>query len=161
EFPRDIEVWDRTGKVLHKVTSKPLEDRIPINGVATGPRNIQWRPSEAASLMWVEALDGGDLKNSAPFRDRIVSLKSPFTGQPHELMKTEQRFAGIQMAAKGGLAFVEDTERRTRRVRTYQVDLDKLPDVAPRVVWSRNGQDRYRDPGQPLTQRLPNGQSAV
>ena len=161
EFPRDIEVWDRTGKVLHKVTSKPLEDKIPINGVATGPRSIQWRPSEPATLMWVEALDDGDLKKAVPFRDRIVSLKAPFTGQPHELIKTEQRFAGIQMAPKGGLAFVEDSERRTRRVRTYQLDLDKLPDVPPKILWSRNNQDRYRDPGSPLTERQPNGQLAI
>lgn len=161
DFPRDIEVWDRTGKVLHKVVSKPLEDRIPINGVAVGPRSIQWRPSEPATLMWVEALDGGDLKNSVPFRDRIVSLKAPFTAQPHELLKTEQRFAGIQMAAKGGLALVEDSERRTRRVRTFQLDLDRLPDVPPKLVFNRNNQDRYRDPGSPLTERQPNGQMAV
>src|SRR5207249_3055661 len=101
------------------------------------------------------------LKNSVPFRDRIVSLRAPFTGQPHELIKTEQRFAGIQMAPKGGLALVEDSERRTRRVRTYQLDLDKLPDVTPRLVWSRNSQDRYRNPGEPLTKPQPNGQAAI
>ncbi len=38
DFPKDIEVWDRTGKVLHKVASLPLEDRVPINGVIVGPR---------------------------------------------------------------------------------------------------------------------------
>ena len=66
-----------------------------------------------------------NLKNAVPFRDRIVALKAPFTGEPHEVFKTEQRFAGIQMGAKGGLALVSDTERRTRRVRTFQIDLDK------------------------------------
>ena len=66
-FPREIEVWDRAGKVLHKVASLPLEDKVPINGVPTGPRSVQWRPSEPATLIWVEALDGGDLKNKAPY----------------------------------------------------------------------------------------------
>ena len=37
-FPKEIEIWDRTGKVIHKVASQPLEDRVPINGVMTGPR---------------------------------------------------------------------------------------------------------------------------
>src|ERR1039458_7393997 len=67
-FPREIEVWDLAGKVLHKVASVPLEDKVPMNGVMTGPRNAMWRPSEPATLVWVEALDGGDLRNKAPLR---------------------------------------------------------------------------------------------
>jgi dipeptidyl aminopeptidase/acylaminoacyl peptidase len=126
-FPKEIEIWDRAGKVLHKVASQPLEDKVPINGVMTGPRAIQWRPSEPATLIWVEALDHGDLKNQAPFRDKIVSLKAPFSSPPHEIVKTEQRFSGIQMTESGGLALVEDSERRTRRVRTYLLDIDNNP----------------------------------
>ena len=52
----------------------------------------------------------------------------------------------MQFAAKGGLALVEDSERKTRRVRTFQIDLDN-PGAAPKLIWSRNSQDRYRDPG--------------
>src|SRR5947208_4822211 len=100
EFPREMEVWDRAGKVLHKIASLPLEDKVPINGVPVGPRSIQWRPSEAATVVWVEALDGGDLKNSVPHRDRIMAWKAPFTGDAREVFKTEQRFSGIQFAAK-------------------------------------------------------------
>ena len=141
------------------MASLPLEDRVPINGVATGPRSVQWRPSEPATLMWVEALDGGDLKNKVPNRDRIVALKAPFTGEPREVFKTEQRFSGIQMAAKGGLALVEDSERRTRRVRTFQIDLDNPGE--PRLIWSRNSQDRYSDPGRPIDEPMPNGGAAI
>ena len=82
EFPKEIEVWSRAGRVVHKVASQPLEDKVPINGVATGPRSVQWRPSAPATLLWVEALDGGDLKNRVPNRDRIVELQAPFTGRP-------------------------------------------------------------------------------
>ena len=123
-FPKEIEVWDRAGKVLHKVASLPLEDRVPINGVITGPRTIQWRPSDSATLMWVEALDKGDLKNKVPYRDRLLALKAPFTGEPREVFKTEQRFSGLQFFEKGGRAFVEDSERQTRRVRTFQIEVD-------------------------------------
>jgi dipeptidyl aminopeptidase/acylaminoacyl peptidase len=159
-FPHEIEVWDLTGKMLHKVASVPLEDKVPINGVPTGPRNVEWRTSDAATLVWAEALDGGDLRNAAPFRDKIVLLKAPFSGEPREVFKTEQRFAGIRMGAKGGFALVTDTERKTRRVRTFQIDLDK-PDQAPKLIWSRNNQDRYADPGQPLTKPMPNGGAAI
>lgn len=160
EFPKEVEVWDRTGKLVHKVASLPLEDKVPINGVITGPRNVEWRPSEPATLVWVEALDGGDPKKSVPHRDRVVALKVPFTGEPVEIVKTEQRFQGIQMGEKGGLALVEDFDRRKRWVRTFQIDLDK-PAEAPRLVWSRNNQDRYKDPGRPVEKTMPNGQRAI
>ena len=159
-FPREIEVWDLTGKVLHKVASVPLEDKVPMNGVMTGPRNVMWRPSEPATLVWVEALDGGDLRNNAPFRDHILALKAPFTGEPREVFKTEQRFSGIQMGAKGGFALVSDSERRTRRVRTFEIDMDQ-PGQAAKLIWSRNNQDRYHDPGTPLGKTMPNGESAI
>src|ERR1022692_5087277 len=87
-FPKEVEIWDRTGKVLHKLASLPLEDRVPINGVMTGPRSIQWRPNDPATLLWVDALDKGDLKNKVPNRDRLLSLKAPFTGEPGEIAKT-------------------------------------------------------------------------
>ena len=159
-FPREIEVWDRAGKILHKVASLPLEDKVPINGVPTGPRSVQWRPSEPATLIWAEALDGGDLKNKAPYRDHILAFEAPFTGQPRELLKTEQRFQGIQMAEKGGMALVEDFERLKRWSRTFQIDLDK-PDAAPKLIWARNNQDRYHDPGRPMEKTLPSGGMAI
>ncbi|HUI56688.1 MAG TPA: prolyl oligopeptidase family serine peptidase [Bryobacteraceae bacterium] len=159
-FPKEIEVWDLSGKVVHKVASLPLEDKVPINGVPTGPRNVTWRTTEPATLLWVEALDGGDLRNNVPARDKIVTLKAPFTGEPREVFKTEQRFGGIQMGAKGGFALVTDTERRSRRVRTFQIDLDK-PDQAAKMIWSRNNQDRYADPGMPVGKAMPNGEAAI
>jgi dipeptidyl aminopeptidase/acylaminoacyl peptidase len=155
-FPKEIEIWDRTGKVIHKLASQPLEDRVPINGVPTGPRGIQWRPNAPTTLMWVEALDKGDLKNKVPYRDRLLALPAPFTGEPREIVQTEQRFSGLQFFEKGGLAFIEDSERQTRRVRTFQISLDD-PAQAPKLIWSRNAQDRYKDPGTPLLKSLPSG----
>jgi dipeptidyl aminopeptidase/acylaminoacyl peptidase len=157
-FPKEIEVWDRSGKMLHKVASLPLEDKVPINGVPTGPRSVEWRPGDAAALIWVEALDGGDLKNNVQFRDRLMMLKAPFTGDARETHKVAWRFSGIQFAAKGGMALLEDFDRKTRHVRTYQIDLDD-PGVKP--VWDRNNQDRYHDPGRPIMKSMPNGQQVI
>ncbi|MGA3239206.1 MAG: prolyl oligopeptidase family serine peptidase [Bryobacteraceae bacterium] len=159
-FPKEIEVWDRTGKVLHKVASLPLEDKVPMNGVLTGPRNVMWRPSAPATVVWIEALDGGDPKTNAEYRDHVVSLKAPFTGAPVEIVKTEQRAQGLQMGAKGGLAFVSDFNRVKRQVRTFYVELDD-PGQPAKVMWARNNQDRYRDPGTPLTTPMPNGERAM
>lgn len=160
DFPNEVEIWDRAGKLEHKVASVLLADRVPINGVPTGPRSIQWRPSDPATVLWVEALDGGDLKNAVPHRDRLMALKAPFTGGAREVVKLEQRYGGIQFAAKGGLALIGDSERKTRRVRTFQIDLD-APGTAPKLIWSRNSQDRYRDPGSPMMKATANGQAVL
>src|SRR5579884_3902897 len=160
EFPKDVEVWDRAGKVVYTVARLPLEDKVPINGVPTGPRSVQWRPSAPATLVWAAALDGGDLKNKVPYRDQVLALKAPFTGEPVEVFKTEQRFEGMHMGAKGGLALVEDFDRRKRWVRTFEIDLDK-PGGEGRLVWSRNNQDRYKDPGLPVETTLANGERAI
>jgi dipeptidyl aminopeptidase/acylaminoacyl peptidase len=159
-FPREVEVWDRSGKVVHKVASMPLQDQVPIEGVPTGPRGINWRPTEPATLVWVEALDGGDTKKKAALRDRVVMLKAPFTGQPVELYKTEHRFAGLTWFEKGGLVFLRDSDRATRRARTFLLNADN-PAQAAKVVWNRSVQDRYNDPGQPVMKRLPNGQAVI
>jgi len=154
-FPRDIEVWDHTGKIVHKAASLPLEERVSLLGVPTGPRDIQWRPSEPATLLWVEALDEGDLKNKVPYRDKVLTLQAPFARSPHEAFKTEQRFQGIQFAGKGGLAILSDFERQKRWVRTMLIDLDHPAE--PRVLWARNNQDRYKDPGNFVLKSMPNG----
>jgi dipeptidyl aminopeptidase/acylaminoacyl peptidase len=159
-FPKEIEVWDRTGKLLHKVASLPSEDQVPMNGTLPGPRNVTWRPSAPATLVWIEALDGGNPKTSAQYRDHIVALKAPFTGAPVEIVKTEQRAQGLQMGAKGGMAFVSDFNRTKREVRTFYVELDD-PGQPAKVIWARNNQDRYRDPGTPLTTQMPNGERAM
>ncbi|HLH16081.1 MAG TPA: prolyl oligopeptidase family serine peptidase [Bryobacteraceae bacterium] len=161
-FPKEVEIWDLAGRVQHKVASLPLEERVPINGVPTGPRSIEWRPSAPATVVWVEALDGGDLRTKADFRDRIMALKAPFTGDPVEIFRTQYRFSGMQFVSKGSLMFVEDSDRKTRRVRTFAIDMDKPGEiVGGEPLWNRNNQDRYHDPGSPVTKTMPNGQSAI
>jgi dipeptidyl aminopeptidase/acylaminoacyl peptidase len=159
-FPKDIEVWDRSGKAIYKVASLPLEDRVPIDGVPTGPRSYEWRPTDPATLVWVEAMDGGNPKEKVPHRDRIVMIKTPFRGEPSELFKTEQRFRGLQFGDKGSMALIEDYERNKRWGRTFLVNPDQ-PGAPAKMLWSRNVQDLYHDPGTPVMTRLPNGQRAI
>jgi len=160
DFPKEVEVWDTRGKLIHKLASQPLQDQVPIDGVPTGPRSHSWRPTEPATLVWVEALDEGDPKKKVAHRDRVLMLKAPFTGAPVELMKLEDRYAGMQWFERGGLAFANDYNRDTRRIRTQLVNVDTA-NVAPRVIWHRNVQDRYNDPGAPMTRVLPNGHRAI
>jgi dipeptidyl aminopeptidase/acylaminoacyl peptidase len=160
DFPKEVEVWDTKGKLAYKLASQPLADQVPIDGVETGPRNYRWRPTAPATLVWVEALDGGDPKKKVPHRDHVLMLKAPFTETPAEIIKTEHRFAGGQWGEKDGLLLIGDYDRDRRWVRTVIVNADKLSDV-PKPLWSRSIQDRYGDPGTPLTRVLPNGGRAI
>ena len=159
-FPREVEVWDLKGKMIHKLASLPLQDQVPIDGVPTGPRAYRWRPTEPATLVWAEALDGGDPKKKVPHRDRLLMLKAPFTESPTELAKTEHRYSSGQWGEKEGLLFVSDYDRDRRWTRTFMMNADK-PGEALKLVWSRSVQDRYGDPGIPATRVLPTGARAI
>jgi dipeptidyl aminopeptidase/acylaminoacyl peptidase len=79
-FPREIEVWDTSNRArvaVHTIASLPLADRVPIRGVPLGPRDFSWRATDPATLLWAEALDGGDWNVKVPARDKILVLTRP------------------------------------------------------------------------------------
>ena len=158
-FPEDVEVWNREAKVEYAVAKLPLADQVPLGGVRTGPRSIEWLPEQAGTLTWVEALDGGNPKEIAPHRDKIVALSAPFNGKPRELYETRERFRGMQPLADGKM-LVEDFNRQTRVIRTLEVDLNK-PGTEARVIFSRNERDEYRNPGSPVLKTGPDGRRTV
>jgi dipeptidyl aminopeptidase/acylaminoacyl peptidase len=92
-FPQDVEIWTRSGEVVRKIADLPSREGTPLTGVEPGPRAYHWRADQPATILWVEALDGGDLKTQVPFRDSVVSLAAPFSAQPAEVAKTEWRYA--------------------------------------------------------------------
>jgi dipeptidyl aminopeptidase/acylaminoacyl peptidase len=159
-FPREIEVWDLAGQVERRIASQPLAERIPIDGVATGPRMVRWRPEQPATLFWVEAMDGGNPKEKAPHRDRLMLWQAPFDGEPREFFRVEHRLqAGVRWTA-AGQAIIEDYERDSRWLRRFL--LDPGPGgMSARLLDSRSSQDRYRDPGDPVPLALPDGRQIV
>ncbi len=159
-FPHDTEVWDRAGNVIHKVHSAPLQDRVPIEGVPTGPRNIVWRPTEGAALVWLEALDGGDPRSKVTHRDKLMLLRAPFTAAPVEVFRSEHRAQPPVFGENGGLALVSDYDRDRRWIRMFRVFLDD-PGAQAKLIFSHNRQDRYKDPGRPMMKTLPNGRTVL
>jgi dipeptidyl aminopeptidase/acylaminoacyl peptidase len=149
EFPKDIEVWSRTGELVRAIGEVPLGEGVPIGGVNTGPRDYRWDPAQPATLTWVEALDGGDPKSHVPNRDRVRALRAPFTGEPSEVVKTEWRFGGLAWTEKGVMLLIE-TDRPTRKLREWILD---GPGAAPRKWQERNAADRYGDRGTPVFRR--------
>ena len=140
-FPQEIEIWNTSGRLVHRVASVPLADSVPLDGVSTGPRHCAWKPTEPATLVWVEALDGGDPRRKAQFRDRVLALKAPFTAEPVEVARVEHRFTNLQWM-ENGMAVLSETERARRWTRSWLLD-----GGTPRELFSRSTGDRYHDPG--------------
>lgn len=159
-FPREVEVWDRAGRVVYRLASIPLLENIPLGGVPTGPRSWNWVPVRPATLIWVEALDGGDPRTRVPRRDRVVRFDAPFSGAPAELLTTEHRFAGITWGERGDLAIVREFDRDRLWGRAWFFN-PQQPAAAPRLVWDMSTQERYRNPGTPEMKTLPSGFRAI
>lgn len=155
-FPREVEVLTLDGKVAFHLASLPLAEEVPIGGVRTGPRSYQWRPTNPATLVWVEALDGGDPRKKVPHRDRILMLEAPFAGNPIELEKTEHRFQGLTWTERPDVALVREYQASRRWTRTWLVN-PNAPTEPARLLWDVSSQDRYSDPGTPLLRTLTNG----
>ena len=158
-FPKEIEVWNLSGEVARRIAQQPLAENIPIRGVRVGPRGVNWRPDVPATLAWAEALDGGDPKSKVAHQDRVVTLAAPFAGEPVELIKLEKRYTGLQWDS-GGRVLVVEYDRERRWAKTWLADAAR-PNAAPRIVWDRSAEDRYGDPGFPLTRPTTAGDQVL
>jgi len=159
-FAHDVEVWDRSGRVVHVMARLPVADRVPIHGVPTGPRDFAWRPNDPATLIWAEALDGGDWNVKVPARDKVMTSRAPFTAAATELLRTEQRFAGLEWGEQRTMALLHDYDENRHWERTFVVDIESK-ERTPSLLWDLSSDELYKDPGRPLYRALPDGQWVI
>lgn len=172
-FPQTWDVVEtKTAKPVRTVVEMPLRENIPTQGVQTGPRGLNWLDTQPATLLWTDALDGGDPRAKVDHRDRCMILPSPFTGEATEWLKLQHRASGMSWLEPGKAqdgptiahAMVGEYERERRWIRTWMVslDVDGAKVVGePRLVFDRSINDQYNDPGSPLSKRLDNGVSVI
>ncbi len=159
-FAHDVEVWDRRGKVVHTVANLPVFDAIPIHGVQTGPRSFGWRATDPATLVWAEALDGGDWSVKVPARDKVMMHAAPFSGEPREVARLEQRYAGFMWTERRDISLLSEYDANRNWWRAFLVNVDQ-PGSERTVLWDMSSQERYGDPGSPVYRQLDNGQWAI
>ncbi|MCL6481425.1 MAG: prolyl oligopeptidase family serine peptidase [Firmicutes bacterium] len=159
-FPREIEVWDLSGRLLKSIASLPLREDVPLGGVPTGPRNVAWVPTEPAVLYWVEALDDGNPRKKVPHRDRVFWLAAPFSVAPQELFRLEHRYSGISWGERGDLVIVREFDRDRLWTRAWFYNPRDWAQL-PRLVWDLSSQERYNHPGNPVLRTLPSGHRAI
>jgi dipeptidyl aminopeptidase/acylaminoacyl peptidase len=149
-FPTEIAVWKMNGELVKQLASNPLDEVRPKGFDATSnyPRRFSWRNDAAATIWWVQALDGGDPKKEVPFRDVVNTLPAPFTAAPAELVKTVNRFAGMSWA-NNQLALVSDANSTKQTVKVSRIN-PAHPEQSPVTIIDRSENDRYNDPGDPV-----------
>lgn len=146
-FPYTESIYSSNGQLVTVFNDVPLNEVQPKGFMATreGKRSVSWRADKPASLYWVEALDQGDPQNEVPHRDAVYSIEAPFKGKGKLLIKTINRYASISWGDNNH-AIVYDRWWNTRNTKTYLFNPNN-PAKASKVLFDRNYQDRYSDPG--------------
>lgn len=160
-FPQTTVVYNRSFQKVKTVNEVPLNEVIPkgFSSVRTGRRNMDWRSDRPAELYFAEALDGGDMVVEVEYRDALFTWSAPFDSPPVELMKTKQRFGGVTWG-NNSVAVVGDYWYDTRNAKTYLIN-PSAPGKEVRIIFDRNYQDIYSDPGEFETQRNEYGREVL
>ncbi len=160
-FPQKSSVYDSNGKLIREVNDVPLVEVMPkgFSSTRKGKRSMSWRADKPATLVYVEALDEGDQNVKVDFRDEVFLWDAPFTAAPTSLVKTQQRYAGIQWG-DATRAIVSDQWYDTRNSKAYLINPSN-PSQAPKVLSDRNYQDIYSDPGDFETKRNEFGRNVI
>lgn len=159
-FPAEVAVLDARGAVVKRIADQPLAEDLPpaFDAVITGPRAAEWRDDAPATVVWAEAQDGGDPRRNVPVHDRLVALDAPFTGAPRTLIDLDQRYASATWG-RGDFAVVVERWFNTRREKRFAIA--PAGPGEPRLLSDRSYQDRYGDPGQPVTTRNARGREVI
>lgn len=146
-FASQTDVLTKSGKPVKTVNQVPLIEDLPkgFMAVRTGKRSLQWRSDQVATLVWVEALDGGDPENEVDFRDEVFQQTAPFKKPAESLFKTELRFYQLTWGDDSRALFF-DYWWNSRQINTSLFNPSDLSQD-PKLINSRSYQDVYADPG--------------
>jgi dipeptidyl aminopeptidase/acylaminoacyl peptidase len=146
-FPSKSVVYDAQGNEIKVVNEVPLTEIMPkgFSSTRKGKRSMNWRSDKPASLYFVVALDEGDQANKVEFRDELFTWDAPFSNEATSVAKTHQRYAGV-MWGNETTAILMDQWYDTRNMKTYLINPSN-PNAAPKIIYDRNYQDVYSDPG--------------
>ena len=159
-FPTEIAISTIDGQPVKTLVDRPLADDLPVDfdAAVKGPRDAEWRSDAPATLVWAEALDGGNPRAKIAFHDKVMMQAAPFTAAPVELAMTPARYAAT-MWGDDGFAMVVDREWRSRTEHRFAVSPASLGRTRP--LLTRNYQDQYGDPGRPMLEENAAGKPVM
>ncbi|MGU3374951.1 prolyl oligopeptidase family serine peptidase [Chryseobacterium sp. M5A1_1a] len=144
-FPLTSTVYDTKGNVVKVVNEVPLNEIMAkgFSSVRTGKRDMNWRSDAPATLVYTEALDGGNQHKAAEYRDEIFTWEAPFAAAPKSFFKIKQRYEDINWT-NDHYAVVSEEWYDTRNTKSFLIDLNN---GESKIIDDRNVQDVYSDPG--------------
>lgn len=147
-FPSKAVVYDKNGTEVKMVNEVPLYEIMPkgFMAVRNGKREMSWRNDKPATLSYVVALDEGNPANKVDFRDEVFLWNAPFNTEATSLVKTPQRYSDI-IWGNDNTAILSDEWYDTRNTKTYLINPAE-PTQKPRLIFDRNSQDIYSNPGE-------------
>ncbi len=152
-FPSKTTIYTKDALPVETVLEVPLIEDLPQGFMAArkGMRSLSWRNDKPSTLVFAKALDEGDPKNIVDYRDEVFELEAPFNGTPKSLLKTINRYSGIQWGTDK-VAIASDYWWNTRNTKSYVFNPSDAAQGA-KVISDRNYQDSYSDPGSFVTVR--------
>lgn len=156
-FPHSYTVYDSQGQMVKQIAQLPLSENVPVafGSTTQGPRSMAWRQDVPATLVWVEALDGGDGAAEAMWRDEVYLLDAPFESSPVSLVKLQLRYGGVLWGSES-IAIVQETWWSTRQTKTSLLNPSE-PGQITKVLFERSTEDRYSNPGSFDMTQTPQG----
>lgn len=150
-FPTETYVYDLNANKIKMISDSPLQEVLPkgFMAVSTEKRSISWRKDQPSTIFYVEALDSGDPQVEVDFRDALYQWDAPFDSKPKQLTQIKNRFSGV-IWGNESTAIVFDRWWNNRNTKTYAIDPSK-PEKSAGLLYDRNYQDRYSDPGSFVT----------
>ena len=160
-FASKAVIYSKDGQKVETVSEVPLIEDLPkgFMAVRQGRRRFSWRNDQPASLVYAEALDGGDPEKEVSYRDEIFQLDAPFNGEAKSLMKTINRYDSADWGHEN-TALIYDYWWNTRNTKTYLFNPSDSS-VEPKILFDRNYQDKYSDPGSFVTKRNKMGSDVL
>ena len=152
-FPKSTNIYDNEGMLVSNLVDVPLIEELPqgFNAVWNGKRNFSWRMDKPSTITYMVALDNGDPSKEVEYRDELFELDAPFKGNGNTIFKSINRLAGIIWGNKTNAVAI-DYWIKNRNEKTYLFNPSNI-NQKPRIIYDRNYQDRYNDPGSFITER--------
>jgi len=165
-FGKKIELWDLQSSQKVTVQSLPVDDEIPLSYDACSrhPRSFFFHPCKDCTLIFAQALDGGDPQNNDLAngeRDALYLQNIELDSEEKIALKEASKWVGMQWRfsdvefGASGIAFLDEYRWKDRMERKWILPAPTGDDAATtnKLLWERSWEDRYKSPGAPLTDR--------
>jgi len=157
-FPLKTEIRDAresdAGKIIKVLSDLPLaeDEELDPDAVRKGPRQYAWRGDAGATITWVQPIEG---RRNSMLGDQLFALPAPFEAEPQSLARLELRYQTTYWG-RDDVALTVEMARKTRRMVVWRI-FPGDPGRAPVKLFDRSSEDRYGDPGTPVTESNARG----